>query len=63
MLGMHGIKRLVGYAVRYDTKLVKEAGRLRKKGWGYEKIARHISEKTNKNISAQTIWYWVNKRK
>ncbi|UZE92478.1 MAG: DUF1699 family protein [Methanosarcinales archaeon] len=63
MLGMHGIKRLVGYADRYDSKLVSKARQLRQKGWRYEKIARHISEKTNKNISAQTIWYWVNKRK
>ncbi len=63
MLDMQGIKRLVGYADRYDSKHVKEARKLRRRGWGYEKIARRISKKTNKNISAQTIWYWVNKRK
>jgi len=63
MLDMQGIKKLVGYADRYDSKLVKEARRLRRKGWNYEKIARRISDKTNKNISAQTIWYWVNKKK
>jgi len=63
MLDMQGIKKLVGYADRYDTRLVKEARKLRQNGWGYEKIARHISDKTSRNISAQTIWYWVNKRK
>jgi len=63
MLDMQGIRRLVGYADRYDSKLVKEARKLRQKGWRYEKIAKYVSEKTNKNISAQTIWYWVNKRK
>jgi len=63
MLDMQGIKMLVGYADRYDSKLVKEAQKLRKKGWGYERIARRISDKTNKNISAQIVWYWVNKRK
>jgi len=63
MLDMQGIKKLVGYADRYDSKLVKEAKRLRQKGWGYEKIARHISDKIKGDISAQTIWYWVNKRK
>ncbi len=62
MLDMQGIRKLVGYADRYDSKLVKEAQKLRKKGWGYERIARYISDKTNKNISAQVIWYWVNKR-
>ncbi len=64
MLGMHGIKRLVGYADRYDWDLVEEARKLRdKKRWGYEKIAQHISDKIRGDISAQTIWYWVNKRK
>jgi len=63
MLDMHGIKRLVGYADRYDWNLVKEARKLRQKGWRYEKIAKHISNKVKRNISAQTIWYWVNKRK
>jgi len=60
---MQGIKRLVGYADRYDSKIVKEARILREKGWGYEKIARHISEKVGKKLSAQIVWYWVNKRK
>lgn len=64
MLGMHGIKRLVGYADRYDWDLVEEARKLREqRRWGYEKIAQHISDKIRGDISAQTIWYWVNKRK
>jgi len=63
MLDMQGIRRLVGYADRYDSKLVKEARKLRRRGWGYEKIARHISEKTGKKVSTQIAWYWVNKRK
>jgi len=63
MLKMQGVEKAVGYADRYDAKLVNEARTLRQKGWGYEKIAQHISEKTNKNVSAQTIWYWVNRRK
>jgi len=63
MLDMQGIKKLVGYADRYDSKIVKEARKLREKGWGYEKIARHISEKVGKKLSAQIIWYWVHKRK
>jgi len=63
MLDMQGIKKLVGYADRYDWNLVKEARKLRQKGWRYEKIAKHISEKMNKKLSAQTIWYWVNKRR
>jgi len=63
MLDMEGIKRLVGYADRYDSKFVKEARKLRQKGWGYEKIAKRISKKIGKKIPAQTIWYWVNKRK
>jgi len=63
MLKMQGIKRSVGYADRYDPKLVKEARRLRKKGWWYEKIAQHISDKTGKKVSAQIVWYWVNKRR
>lgn len=62
MLDMQGIRRLVGYADRYDSKLVKEARRLRQKGWGYEKIAKHISEEIKADISVQTIWYWVNKK-
>jgi len=40
MLDMQGIKRLVGYADRYDSKLVREARKLRERGWRYEKIAR-----------------------
>jgi len=63
MLDMQGIKKLVGYADRYDSKIVKEARTLRKKGWGYEKIARHISEKVGRKVSTQIAWYWVNKRK
>jgi len=63
MLDMQGIKKLVGYADRYDSKLVKEAKKLRQKGWGYEKIARHISKKTGSKLSAQIVWYWVHKRK
>jgi len=63
MLDMQGIKKLVGYADRYDWNLVREARKLRQKGWRYEKIAKHISDKVKRNISAQTIWYWVNKRK
>jgi len=63
LLAMQGIKMLVGYANRYDSKLVSEARTLREKGWGYEKIARHISEKVGKKVSAQTVWYWVNKRR
>jgi len=62
MLDMQGTKKLVGYADRYDSKFIKEARTLREKGWRYKRIARRISEKTKKNISAQTIWYWVNKR-
>jgi len=62
MLDMQGIKKLVGYADRYDTKLVKEARKLREKGWGYQKIANHISERIKGDLSAQTVWYWVNKR-
>jgi len=63
MLEMQGIKKLVGYADRYDSKIVKEARTLREKGWGYEKIARHISKKTGRKVSTQIAWYWVNKRK
>jgi len=63
MLEMQGIKKLVGYADRYDPKLVRETRKLRQKGWGYEKIANHISDKIEGDISAQTVWYWVNKRK
>jgi len=63
MLGMHGIKRLVDYADRYDPKFVKEARKLRKKGWRYERIARHLSEKAGKKLSAQIVWYWTHKRK
>jgi len=63
MLDMQGIKKLVGYADRYDSKLVKEARRLRRKGWVYEKIAIHISDKTGKKISTQIVWYWVHKRR
>jgi len=63
MLDMQGIKSLVGYADRYDSKIVKEARKLREKGWGYEKIARHISEKVGKKLSAQIVWYWTHKRK
>jgi len=63
MLEMQGIRKLVGYADRYDSKFVKEARKLRKRGWGYEKIARHLSEKAGKKLSAQIVWYWVNKRK
>jgi len=63
MLDMQGIKKLVGYADRYDSKFIKEARTLRKKGWGYEKIARHISKKTGTKLSAQIVWYWVHKRK
>ncbi len=62
MLDMQGTKMLVGYADRYDPKLVKEARKLREKGWRYERIASHVSKKTGKNVSAQVIWYWVNKR-
>jgi len=60
---MQGIKRLVGYADRYDSKLVREARKLRERGWRYEKIARHLSEKAGKKLSAQIIWYWTHKRK
>jgi len=63
MLDMQGIKKLVGYADRYDSKFVKEARRLRQKGWGYERIAKHLSEKAGKKLSAQIVWYWVKKRK
>jgi len=62
VLDMQGIEVLIGYADRYDSKLVKEARMFSQKGRGYEKIAKHISEKTNENIPAQTIWFWVNKR-
>ncbi|UZE92073.1 MAG: DUF1699 family protein [Methanosarcinales archaeon] len=63
MLDMQGIKKLVGYADRYDAKLVSKARKLRRKGWKYEKIADHISDNIGAELSAQTIWYWVNKRK
>jgi len=63
MLDMQGIRKLVGYADRYDSKFIKEARRLRQKGWGYERIARHISKKTGSKLSAQIVWYWVHKRK
>ncbi len=63
MLDMQGIRKLAGYADRYDSKFVKEARKLRQKGWKYEKIADHISDKIGAELSAQTIWYWVNKRK
>ena len=62
LLAMQGIKKLVGYADRYDAELVKEALKLREKGWRYERIAMHLSKKAGKDISAQVIWYWVNKR-
>jgi len=62
MLDMQGIRMLVGYADRYDSKFIKEARTLREKGWGYEKIARHISKKTGSKLSAQIVWYWANKR-
>jgi len=62
MLEMQDIKRLVGYANRHDSKLVKEARMLRQRRWGYEKIANHISEKIKGDLSAQTVWYWVNTR-
>ncbi|UZE92534.1 MAG: DUF1699 family protein [Methanosarcinales archaeon] len=42
MLDIQGIKKLAGYADRYDSKLVSEARQLRRKGWKYEKIARRI---------------------
>jgi len=63
MLDMQGIKKLVGYADRYDPKFVREARKLRQKGWRYEKIARHISDKVGKKLSAQIVWYWTHKRK
>jgi len=62
MLDMQGIRMLVGYADRYDSKFIKEARTLREKGWGYEKIARHLSKKTGSKLSAQIVWYWVHKR-
>jgi len=62
MLDMQGIRKLVGYADRYDSKFIKEARRLRQKGWRYERIAMHLSEKTSSKLSAQIIWYWVHKR-
>jgi len=62
MLDMQGIKRLVGYANRHDSNLVKEARMLRQKRWGYEKIAKHISEEIKGDLSTQTVWYWVNTR-
>jgi len=63
MLDMQGIKKLVGYADRYDSKFVREAREFRQKRWGYEKIAKHLSEKAGKKLSAQIVWYWVNKRR
>jgi len=62
MLDMQGIKRLVGYADRYDSKFIKEARTLRKKGWRYERIAMHLSKKTGSKLSAQIVWYWTHKR-
>jgi len=63
MLDMQGIRRLVGYAARYDSKIVKEARKLREKGWRYERIAMHLSKKPGSKLSAQIVWYWTHKRK
>lgn len=63
LLRMQKIRTCVGYANRYPVEHVKEARQLRQKGWEYQKIADHISEKIGAELSAQTIWYWVNKRK